>query len=245
MLNITSIVDAFLPEPCKVYGIVIGLTKVNPLAYNGWNGDCPGCDIDANNFVKLLTSMGIPYVKLFNQEATIANVKKTVIDVWATIKRNDLLVFYMSGHGGQVPDMNGDEADGRDETLCLWDGQLVDDSLYELWSMAPDGIRAFYVTDCCNSGSNFRAMPQVLPRQAILKFNGQLIHYGGCPDGNYSYGGSGGGVFTSALMSTYNVNHTYKTWFEAATRLMPPNQIPVYAEYGDVNEAFRNAKLFK
>ena len=32
-----------------------------------------------------------------------------------------------SGHGGQTPDLNGDEPDRKDETWCLHDGQLIDD----------------------------------------------------------------------------------------------------------------------
>jgi hypothetical protein len=38
-------------------------------------------------------------------------------------------VFFVSGHGGQVKDTDGDEEDGLDETLCLWDGQCADDFL--------------------------------------------------------------------------------------------------------------------
>ncbi|MBK6876066.1 MAG: hypothetical protein IPG99_06305 [Ignavibacteria bacterium] len=35
------------------------------------------------------------------------------------LRKGDLFVIYYSGHGGQVSDVNGDEADAYDETWCL------------------------------------------------------------------------------------------------------------------------------
>lgn len=48
-----------------------------------------------------------------------------------------------SGHGGQLPDLNGDESDGRDETWCFFDGELVDDELYNSFSQFA-AVRAFW-----------------------------------------------------------------------------------------------------
>ena len=62
-----------------------------------------------------------------------------------------------SGHGGQVPDKNGDETeDGYDETWVLYDRQLVDDELYALWSKFPAGVRVVVLSDSCHSGSAIR-----------------------------------------------------------------------------------------
>ena len=46
------------------------------------------------------------------------------------LKPGDLFFLTYSGHGGQVPDVTGDEDDKQDETWCLYDGQLIDDELY-------------------------------------------------------------------------------------------------------------------
>ena len=46
------------------------------------------------------------------------------------LSAGDLFFLTYSGHGGQVPDVTGDEADKQDETWCLFDGQLIDDELY-------------------------------------------------------------------------------------------------------------------
>src|SRR5262245_1686310 len=36
-------------------------------------------------------------------------------------KKGDVALLHYSGHGSNVPDDNGDESDGRDETLCPTD----------------------------------------------------------------------------------------------------------------------------
>lgn len=72
----------------------------------------------------------------------------------------DSLFFHFSGHGSQIPDTSGDEADGYDETLVPEDfdenGQIVDDEIHEiLVRNLPKGVRLTAVVDCCHSGTVF------------------------------------------------------------------------------------------
>ncbi len=46
------------------------------------------------------------------------------------LKSGDLLFLTYSGHGGQVPDVTGEEDDKLDETWCFFDAQLIDDELF-------------------------------------------------------------------------------------------------------------------
>lgn len=69
------------------------------------------------------------------------------------LKAGDLFFLTYSGHGGQVPDLNGDEADKKDETWCLFDGQLIDDELYLELSKFKAGVRILVLSDSCHSGS--------------------------------------------------------------------------------------------
>ena len=112
-----------------------------------------------------------------------------------------------------------------------------------LWDAIPAGVRVFYITDTCNSGTNYRKpkITKTIPKN----YKGALIHYGGCADSLYSYGSGQGGVFTTAMIDAFNKNLTYKEWFEKTLKKMPQNQKPVYAEYGNVKDSFRNAKVFK
>ena len=74
----------------------------------------------------------------------------------------DLFFLTYSGHGGQVPDVTGEEADKQDETWCLYDGQLIDDELYFELSRFASGVRILVLSDSCHSGTVTRAMPPQL-----------------------------------------------------------------------------------
>ena len=70
----------------------------------------------------------------------------------------DNFFFHYSGHGSQLPDDNGDEEDGFDETLVPLDfnssGMIRDDWIFKvLCANLPAGCRLTAVTDCCHSGS--------------------------------------------------------------------------------------------
>ena len=46
-----------------------------------------------------------------------------------------------------------DEPDQEDETWCLYDGQVVDDELSELYSQFKQGVTHPGLSDSCHSGS--------------------------------------------------------------------------------------------
>ncbi len=223
--------------------VVAGLTYVDPAAYGGWNGACPGCDIDADVMAMLFKEHGVQVSLHHNANATQSKLTEAAREAWKDMGEGDLFIFYVSGHGGQIADTSGDEEDAQDETLCLWDGQMSDDYLKEMWEEIPDGVRVLFVTDSCNSGSNYKArsFKRTIPRN----YNGSLIHYGGCDDGESSYGGDQGGVFTTALIDAWVDGITYIEWFNSAAALMPRNQTPIYAEHGNVTDSFRNGEALK
>jgi hypothetical protein len=75
-------------------------------------------------------------------------------------KDGDSLFFHFSGHGGTQTDKDGDEADGKDETIIpvdyLTKGMIVDDDIHSmLVAPLPKGVRITAVMDCCHSGSVF------------------------------------------------------------------------------------------
>ncbi|MEW5925936.1 MAG: caspase family protein [Gemmatimonadota bacterium] len=75
--------------------------------------------------------------------------------------RQTLFVSF-SGHGSRVPDADGDERDGWDETWCLHDADLVDDELREIWRLAAPGTRVLLVTESCFGGGMGRYGDDVL-----------------------------------------------------------------------------------
>jgi hypothetical protein len=69
----------------------------------------------------------------------------------------DLVYVHFSGHGSQVRDLNGDEADGLDEVILPSNfetaGVIADDWLAQ-WSLSCNPrTRLVVVFDCCHSGS--------------------------------------------------------------------------------------------
>ena len=80
-------------------------------------------------------------------------------DAARKLKAGDLFFLSYSGHGGQVPDVSGDEPDKQDETWCLHDGQLIDDELYLELSRFQKGVRILVLSDSCHSGTVTREMP--------------------------------------------------------------------------------------
>jgi len=71
---------------------------------------------------------------------------------------HDSLFFHYSGHGGQTPDLDGDEADGYDDVIYPVDfkkaGHIVDDHMFfTMVKPLPAGCRLTSVFDCCHSGS--------------------------------------------------------------------------------------------
>jgi len=217
-----------LPKDARA--VIAGLTNVDPSAYNGWAGHCPGCDIDAQMFSLKCAEQGIQTNIFHNREATAEALITATRRAWKELNSGDLFILYISGHGGQIPDKDGDEEDGLDETICLWDGALSDDVLRELWKEAPTGIRILFITDTCNSGTNFRirSVSGSMPRS----FRASLIHFGGSGDGENSYGDESGGVWTQAMLNAWQAGLSYKEWFEASAAIMPRNQVPHYEEYG-------------
>lgn len=109
----------------------IGLNAVSAAAYGGWDGPLAACEFDANDMAVIAKSRGMKSTVLLTKKGTRANVLGGMRSAAKALNAGDLFFITYSGHGGQIPDVSGDESDKQDETWCLYDGQLIDD---ELWS---------------------------------------------------------------------------------------------------------------
>ena len=112
----------------------IGLNFVDPAAYGGWNGELNGCINDANSMLSIAQSLSYQTTLLTDAQATSHRVLQELSGAAHQLQSGDIFFVSYSGHGGQVPDANGDEGDGMDETWVLYDREIVDDELYSLWS---------------------------------------------------------------------------------------------------------------
>jgi hypothetical protein len=139
--------------------VCIGVNNINPEHY-GTNGELYICEKDADDMHNLLMLNGFTSLKLTTKEATRDNVKNAILDASKELKCGDIMVIYYSGHGGKVPNVPSPydiEYDNVDETWCLWDAQLLDDELRNLWASFDKGVRIVLLSDSCHSGSIAKA----------------------------------------------------------------------------------------
>ncbi|MGZ5267245.1 MAG: caspase family protein [Caldimonas sp.] len=152
----------------KALSLHIGLNGVSGDAYGGWDGPLSACEFDANDMAALAKSRGMKSTVLLTKKATRAAMLASMRAAAKDLQSGDFFFLSYSGHGGQVPDVNGDEDDKKDETWCLYDGQFIDDELYAELGKFKAGVRVLVLSDSCHSGTVTReAMlpPATIPTQ--------------------------------------------------------------------------------
>jgi hypothetical protein len=145
----------------KSMSLHIGLNSVSPAHYGGWSGELTACEFDANDMAAIARASGMKTTLLLTKRGTRANALAAIRDAAKQLKAGDLFFLTYSGHGGQVPDITGEEQDKKDETWCLYDGELIDDELYLELSKFAESVRILVLSDSCHSGTVTRApMPE-------------------------------------------------------------------------------------
>jgi len=170
----------------KGMSLHIGLNRVDPNHYQGWDGQLKGCEQDAKDMAAIARKQKFAASMLLNEQATADAVKVAISTAAGKLKSGDTFLLTYSGHGGQVPDTNGDETeDANDETWVLFDRELVDDELYALWGRFEAGVRVLMLSDSCHSGSVARGFledpraasvpaanaprPRAMPEEVVIR----------------------------------------------------------------------------
>lgn len=170
--------------------LTIGLNAVDPKHYAGWSGELVACEFDAFDMAAIAKSNNFQVKTLLTKDATRANAINEISNAANTLKAGDIFMLSYSGHGGQVPDLNGDELDDLDETMCLYDGQLIDDELNAQFAKFAEGVRVLVFSDSCHSGT--------VTRVAFLKAIGAIS-----PQTRYRY------MPVDVAMRVYRKNQTF------------------------------------
>jgi len=132
-------------------------------------GELSGCVNDVRMMKRFIEEQGFrndkDSMKILTDDPHFSDAAPTGQNIIAAMRwlvmdaqPGDSLFFHYSGHGGQMPDDNGDEADGMDETLIPVDyqtgGQIRDDLIYKLLvAPLPADVHLLSVFDCCHSGT--------------------------------------------------------------------------------------------
>ena len=140
--------------------------------YPGTSHALRGCVNDALNMQSILkTQFGFADTDikmLLDNDATTANMKSELNALVTGSVAGDVLFFHYSGHGSQMVDKNGDEADGLDEIICPvdlnWADKVIkDDDLKAIFDRVPNGVDLTICLDCCNSGGGLDQDNQYQP----------------------------------------------------------------------------------
>ncbi|KAL1968913.1 hypothetical protein VTN77DRAFT_1274 [Rasamsonia byssochlamydoides] len=106
-------------------------------------------------------------------QPTKANILRAMHWLVKDAQPNDSLFFHYSGHGGQTPDLDGDEDDGYDEVIYPVDfrvaGHITDDEMHRIMvKPLQAGVRLTAIFDSCHSGSALD-LPYIYSTQGVLK----------------------------------------------------------------------------
>jgi hypothetical protein len=149
--------------------VLIGINK-----YQVPGADLRGCVNDVKNLQMVLIQYygfaGKDIKVLTDLKATKKAMQAAIQKLIAGSKKGDVLLLHYSGHGSNVPDDNGDEADKREEILCPtdldWKDPFRDDWLRKTFDKLKAGVSLTVIMDCCHSGTNTRA---IQPPDAPIK----------------------------------------------------------------------------
>lgn len=218
--------------------------------YPGTANDLSGCVNDVNDWAKLLNSFGFQTTKIFNEQATKNNILNALENLVKEAKLGDVVVFTYSGHGTQVLDTSGDEEDGYDEALYVYDGTLIDDEISAILKTANKDAEIIVISDSCFSGTVTKALSlesakrrfiktDTIPPKAVLKNrflakatdeNMLEILISGCSDKEYSYdafiNGKWNGAMTAFATSIIKPEQTYNEFYAKLREKLPSDEYP-------------------
>lgn len=160
--------------------VLIGINR-----YQVPGSDLRGCVNDVNNLQKVLTQYygfaSKDITALTDLKATKKAMQAAIQKLIAGGKKGDVLLLHYSGHGSNVPDDDGDEADKREEILCPtdldWKDPFRDDWLRKTFDKLKAGVSLTVIMDCCHSGTNTRAIqpPDVPIKERYLPSPWDLV----------------------------------------------------------------------
>lgn len=141
--------------------LCVGLNRVNPASYAGWDGQLAGCVNDAHAMQAVLTSQRFSGFKmLLDQEASAEAVLGSIDDASRTLSPGDLFVVTYSGHGSTMADPWGIYP--AVDTWCAYDRQIIGHELALLWSGFRPGVRVLVLSDSCHSGTVTRSQSSLV-----------------------------------------------------------------------------------
>ena len=175
------------------WAVVVGISDYTHFG-DEIGGDLPGAANDARAMADVLVNKwGFPPANVrlvLDGDATRARIEGELTGWLPSVARpGDLVWFYFAGHGSQAWDLDGDEPDGLDETVCpadvtrgSTDRDILDDEIGE-WLDGLPTDNVVVVWDKCHARSSTRAVtPFSRPRSLGRDVRRDIERPAGAPE---------------------------------------------------------------
>ena len=233
--------------------------------YPGTVNDLNGCVNDANDWSDFLQTFGFETEKILDSQATKINILTALDNLVTQANAGDVIVLTYSGHGTSVVDTDGDEADGYDEALYVYDGIVLDDQLRVILQKSNPDVHTVIISDSCFSGTVTRVIvdpkasirytptsevPGNLPVRRKIFTEGEMVEIllSGCSDSEYSYdayiNGKYNGAFTATAIGILKPDQTYNEFYALLSDKLPSSQYPQTPQLEGSDEN-KNHKVFE
>lgn len=145
----------------------IGVNSLDPNHYTSEFGKLFGCHKDARQMANIARNHHFEVSEnhiLLDNDAVIGKVRNGVPDpdtkfskiiekAITELVEGDIFLFTFSGHGSEINDPTGIEPSGKNQTLCFFDRQMIDNELAQYWIRFKPGVRIIFIADSCHSGT--------------------------------------------------------------------------------------------
>ncbi|KAJ7676861.1 peptidase C14, caspase domain-containing protein [Mycena polygramma] len=223
--------------------------------YRGQRHELRGCINDAKHVFSFLVrhagykAEDIVMLTDDSPHARSQPTRQNIIEAMRWLVRDarpqDALFFHYSGHGGQTPDLDGDEVDGYDEVIYPLDykgaGFIVDDEMHDIMvKPLPTGCRLTALFDSCHSGTALD-LPYIYDHHGRLKgphvsqrararkgTSADVISLAACKDGQTSAdtfeGGEAVGAASHAFIKAIEMHPTqsYREFLQNVRVILHP-----------------------
>ena len=139
------------------YALLVGIN------YRGTSSELRGCINDVkkmSDYLILCRGYSPNHITILTEDDSVLPTGRNIMHELAKLilkaPNASELWFHYSGHGSYLPDQDGDELDGRDETIVPLDyqsGMITDDQLHDYLEHLPDSCKMYCIFDCCHSGT--------------------------------------------------------------------------------------------
>lgn len=190
--------------------------------YKGTANELKGCINDVATIKQYLTTQRgyLPENIVTLTETDVSTLRPTGINILREFSRLILrgqgaeeLFFHYSGHGSYIDDRDGDERDGRDETIVPLDymnnGMITDDVMHDYVELMPAGCKLYCLFDCCHSGTIldlkylYKGEAGAGVENSASRITGNVVMLSGCMDAQTSADAKIAGAWSGAMTQSF------------------------------------------